>query len=271
MSDSGISPVFVSEQLHADLAFSVVSLVVNDDRYQRMLASFAAKGFSAANAEFFAIDNRGRNAFDGYSALRAVLPRLRGQHVLFTHDDIELTADGFAELSALVDRLEAIDPRWMIAGNAGGTVRPIGTRNAHFLHLDDPHGSFRLPSARPVRVDALDENFLVMPRHRMPLPSLDLAGFHLFAADMCLQARAAGGTCYAIPFLLFHHGSGLVDGAFPAAQRKLEDKYSRLGVRGRIQAPAIQMHFGYRARAIRQVAALRDRVAGALRRLFART
>lgn len=274
MADLGekISPVYVAEPLPSEREFSVVSLVVQDERYQRLLASFAAKGFTSENTEFFAIDNRTGNSFDGYSALRAVLPGLRGRHVLFTHDDIELTADGIDELRALLKKLEAIDPSWMIAGNAGGIF--MGAGNAHFLHLDDPYGAFRLPHPEPVRVWALDENFLVMPRHRMPLPSLGFSGFHLFATDMCLQARAAGGSSYVIPFLLRHHGKGLVDGTFPDTQGQLERKYSHLSLRGRLQAPAIAMSFGWRAKLLLSVtdpgkptSGVRARLTQALNRL----
>jgi hypothetical protein len=245
-ASADLSPIYVLQPLPSKKEFSVVSLVVNDERYRRLRDSFKAKGFTQDNSEFFAIDNRVGNRFDGYSALRAVLPGLRGKHVLYTHDDIELTSDGIDELRALLEKLENLDPKWMIAGNAGGTF--LGDGNAHFLHLDDPYGAFRLIKSEPVRVSALDENFLVMPRHRMPLPSLDLSGFHLFATDMCLQARAAGGSSYVIPFLLRHHGKGLVDGTFPNTQVKLERKYSRMGLTGRLQAPAITMAFGQWAR-----------------------
>ncbi len=245
MSDP-LSPIFVTKPLPSEKEFSVVSLVATEERYERLLCSLLAKGFSDQNSEFLAIDNRNGNSFDGYSALRGVLPGLRGRYVLFTHDDIELISDGIDELRKLLEKLEALDPKWMIAGNAGGVF--IGSGDAHFLHLDDPYGSFRLPGPDPVRVWGLDENFLVMPRHRMPLPSLDLSGFHLFATDMCLQARAAGGTSYVIPFLLRHHGKGLVDGAYPNAQEMLERKYSQLSVKGRIQTPAAALAFGWGAK-----------------------
>lgn len=248
MREGGLTAFFVSEPFSFDIEFSVVSLVANEERYRRLLGSFAAKGFTEENSEFFAVDNLKQNSFDGYSAMRAISPRLRGRHVLFTHDDIELTSDGITELRDLLARLEASDPNWMIAGNAGGIFNAPGVRETHFLHLDDPHGSFRLANTEPLRVDALDENFLVMPRCRMPMPSLGFSGFHLFATDLCLQARLAGGSSYVLPFLLTHHGKGLVDGTFPDVQQKLENKYSRMGLRGRLQAPAILMHFGLQAR-----------------------
>ena len=241
-----LSPIFVTKPLPSEKEFSIVSLVVTQEHYDRLLRSLSAKGFNNENSEFLAIDNRNGNSFDGYSALRGVLPGLSGRYVLFTHDDIELISDGIDELRRLLAKLEVLDPKWMLAGNAGGVF--IGSGDTHFLHLDDPHGSFRLPTSDPVRVWGLDENFLVMPRHRMPLPSLNFSGFHLFATDMCLQARAAGGTSYVIPFLLRHHGKGLVDGTYPRAQERLERKYSQLSVKGRIQTPAAALAFGWRAK-----------------------
>lgn len=266
--DAALLPVYVTEPARAELDFSVVTLVADDVKYRRMLKSFEAAGFDPENSEFLAIDNRTANAFDGFSALRAVVSRLRGRYVLFTHEDIELTGDGIAELRSALARLDALDRRWMIAGNSGVY------RDGLQAHLDDPHGAFRLADDAPAEVRTLDENFLVMPRERMPMPSLDLDGFHLYGTDMCLQAHIAGGTSYVIPFLLTHHSGGQESVAYRKLQARLQSKYAGFGIKGRLRAPASDLHFGWRGNVIRETeraATWLRQKAGRLARLFARS
>lgn len=259
-------PTYITEPVPAEIEFSIISLVVRDDRYERFLKSLEEKGFNSENTELIAIDNRHGNSFDGYTALRGVLPHLKGKYVLHTHDDIELTVDDIDALRRTLQTLETLDPKWMIAGNAGGSFCMFSRKNTWFHHLDDPYGERRLPGNEPRRVNSLDENFLVMPRSRMPLSSIDLSGFHLFATDLCMQARSAGGTCYVMPFALMHYGKGLSDGTYAASRIAIEDKYTPMGVRGRLTTPAGIMRFGLLAKVI-QAFSFR---ALALRRVFRR-
>lgn len=238
---AGLRPDYLGAPVEPALDFSVVSVVASDDKYQRMLTSFAAHGFGPDRAEFLAIDNRSGNRMDGFQALRSVAPRLRGRYVLLTHDDIELIGDGADALFSQLAALDAEDAAWMIAGNAGGQA---GRSAPLALHIQDPHGSYA-DLTKPVPVVSLDENFLVMPRARMPLPSVDLDGFHLFATDMCLQARSAGGRAYVIPFLLRHHSGGTASPAFLQARARMEAKWTALGLQGRIRTPSTMLYFGW--------------------------
>lgn len=229
--------------------FTVVTLVASQARYDRLRASFFTSGFDADRTEFVEIDNRTDNVTDGYGALYAVANRIRGRYVLLTHDDIELTHDGCDRLLDLLENLDTRDPHWMIAGNAGATERHRLVR-----HIDDPKLQERM-GTDPVPVVSLDENFLVMPVDRLPFASLDLQGFHLFATDMCLQARARGGSAYVIPFLLHHHSSGQLDASYHVAARALEQTWSARGVSGLIRTPTTILFFGRSGAAVRPLVA----------------
>jgi len=237
---TSLTPRYVTQKAQPELLFSVCSLVASDEKYARLLSSFEARGFTAENAEFIAIDNRNGNSFDGYRALRGVLPECRGEFILFTHDDIELTSDGAAELEGILRGLDQSDPNWTLAGNAGWSTQ---SPPELVLHLDHPHGKRRDLSA-PRKVMSLDENFLVLPRDRMVLPSLDLEGFHLFATDLCLHSRLIGGGAYAIPFHLTHHSGGAAGDAFHAARRAFDAKYSATRIGSRIKTPVTTLYFG---------------------------
>jgi len=229
--------------------FSVVTLVATKQNYDRMRASFAQHGFDATGTQYIAIDNTSGNAVDGYGALYSVVDRITGRYVVLTHDDVELVSDGFDTLKALVEDLEDADPHWMIAGNAGATDTLRLAR-----HIDDPVLSERI-GPQPVRVVSLDENFLVMPRTRLPFPSLELGGFHLFATDMCLQARARGGSAYVVPFLLHHHSSGAVDATYHAAAAAIESFWSARGVSGVVRTPSTFLFFGRKGTLLRPIVA----------------
>lgn len=239
---------FITSPAVAPVRFSVVTLLRDEDNYARLLRSFEAGGFGPENTQFIAIDNRGANRFDGYSALRAVLPEIRGEHILFTHDDIELIDEGIEELSRVLSELSARDPNWMVAGNAGLSTPARGRRVRSLCHIRDPHGKFR-PVSEPVRVQSLDENFLVLRRDRLVLPSVDIGGFHLFATDLCLQAEFAGGGAYVIPFLLRHHSAGSASPEFDRVRARFIEKYAPyLGSRV-LETPVTLMAFNCAGRA----------------------
>lgn len=196
---------FITDQMNSTVAVSVVTLVSDQDKYQRVLDSFYAYGFNAQNCEFIALDNRDRNRFDGYAALRQAVPKCSGQYILFCHDDVELIEDGFDDLMQLLHHMNQNYPDWLIAGNAGKGWSGFTTQG--YRHIDDPHGRSRINEiSKPVY--KLDENFFVMRRDRMVYPSLDAQGFHLYARDLVHQATFLGGNAYVIPFMLRHHSAG---------------------------------------------------------------
>ena len=121
-------PRYVQEVDGSTLTFSVCTLVQSEEKYDRLLTSFARLGFSPDNSEFLAADNRSGNRFDGYSWTKTLLAEARGRYVIFCHDDVELIEDGHDALLARLAELDAIDPAWLLAGVAGGRWR-VGRNN----------------------------------------------------------------------------------------------------------------------------------------------
>jgi hypothetical protein len=230
---------FLDVPLSCNFDFSIVTLVSSNSKYQRMRKSFERHGFTSGRSEFIAIDNREHNQLDGYQVLRTVAPKLRGRYIILAHDDIELTGEGFEELVGHLQNLDKSDPNWMVAGNAGGTPGLSLAR-----HIDDPNGSYRIDGAA-VPVNSLDENFLVMPRERIPFPSVDLVGFHLYGTDMCIQARARGGSAYVIPFLLKHHSAGPITAEYRNAARHIERVWADRRNFILIRTPTAMLYFGW--------------------------
>lgn len=221
-------PTYVQNRDESDLMFSVCSLVRDQAKYDRLLESFAAHGFTPENSEFLAADNRKGNQFDGYDWHKHMWPKVNGRYVIFCHEDVELVDCGFDDLVERIEALEATDPQWLVAGVAGSPWRPLNHAvTAQALHISDVFGSDRRLGQVPARVETLDECFVVMRRLKPVLNSYDLNGFHYYGADLCLQAEVLGGRAYAIDFHLLHKGQARADESFGQIRNAFRQKYRR--------------------------------------------
>jgi hypothetical protein len=221
-------PTYVQNRDESDLVFSVCSLVRNEAQYNRLLESFERFGFTTENSEFLAADNRAGNQFDGFDWHKHMWPKVRGRYVIFCHEDVELVDNGYDDLVARIEALEAADPKWLVAGNAGSPWRPLNNeKTAQALHISDVFGKDRRLGQVPARVESLDENFILMRRLKPVLNSYDLSGFHYYGPDLCLQAELLGGRSYAIDFHLLHKGRARADESFGQIREAFRAKYRR--------------------------------------------
>lgn len=208
--------------------FAICTLVTNVPEYEQCVASFRDKGFNETNSRFVWIDNTAGNRFDGYSGIGEFVRSSGAKYTIVCHQDVELVEDGFAALAARLSELDREDPLWAVAGNSG--LRGL-TRMA--MRIIDPWIEDAHIGDLPMRVDSLDENFLVIKTQSLLTPSADLHGFHFYGMDLCLQARLRGYTAYVIDFNLRHKSAGKRSPAFYEARAALERKYAGL-VAGRI-------------------------------------
>ena len=194
-------------------AYTIGTLVTDIALYDAMRRSLIAGGFGESDCEYLAIDNTraaipagspdGPPQTSAYAGLDRVLAAARGRYVILCHQDIELIGDGRADLDRRLVELEMHDPAWGVAGNAGG-VMP----GRLALRITDPHGEGAALGPFPARVVSLDENFIVAKRSANLGFSRDLDGFHLYGADLCLQAAMRGYSAYVIDFHLRHLSPG---------------------------------------------------------------
>ena len=200
--------------------FSVCTLVTDWEQYRTMLDTFRSGGFTSPDTEFLYLDNSIGNYFDGYNGINLFLNTARGRHVILCHQDVRLLDDDILVLEAKIAELEGLDPQWAVIGNAGGIkLGKLAVR------ITDPHGTNTRRGHFPVRVTALDENFLVVRRSANLSLSRDLAGFHLYGTDLCLLAGILGHHCYAVDFHLQHLSAGKTDHRFHEVRRNVIAKY----------------------------------------------
>lgn len=203
--------------------FSVCTLVTDKIQYQTVLDSFYNHGFNNENSEFLQIDNTFGNRFDAYAGIREFVHQSKARYVIICHQDVELVDDGFDSLRQRLEELDASTPNWGVAGNIG-----IAGLWSWAARISDPHMTNARLGPLPARVDSLDENFLIIRRATMLVPSRDLTGFHFYGLDLCLQARLAGLSAHVIDFHLHHKSPGSKSKSFQDARKNLERKYSAL-------------------------------------------
>lgn len=198
--------------------YTVATLVNDESQYLAKLASFRAGGFTEPDVEFLAA----RGAPSAFEGLNALLAAARGRIVVLCHQDVRLVSDDRGTLERRLDELAALDPAWALAGNAGG-VAP----GRLAMRITDPHGTDRRVGDLPARVASLDENFIVVRAETGLRFSRDLAGFHLYGADICLVADVLGYSAWVIDFHLRHLSAGRKDHAFAEAEHQFRTKWSR--------------------------------------------
>ncbi len=206
------------------LAFTIATLVTDPVQYDDMRATFAAAGFTEPDCEFLFIDNTGAEQTEAYRGLNLALTEARGRYVILCHQDVRLIAgaDDRAVLEARLMDLDAHDPAWAVAGNAGGTAT-----GRLAMRISDPHGADRRLGNLPARVASLDENFIVVKRAANLAFSRDLSGFHLYGADLCTIADVLGWHAYVIDFHLRHLSPGNPDRSFKEARESFRAKWAR--------------------------------------------
>ncbi len=204
-------------------AFTICTLMTNPDQYKAMMDTFVKGGFTPDRADYRYIDNASHNQFDAYSGLNRMLENCQSQYIILCHQDVTLIEDGYEALVSRLAELEKVDPKWALAGNAGAT----GTAE-YAMHITNRDDSITKIGVLPASVESLDENFMVLKRSANLGFSADLKGFHMYGADIVLQAKFRGYTSYAIDFHLKHHSNGKMDKSFYDCKMAFEDKYHGL-------------------------------------------
>jgi hypothetical protein len=202
--------------------YTIATLVTSREHYEAMLASFRSHGFGDGDCEYLFVDNTGPLQTDAYRGLNALLNAARAPIVILCHQDVRLLTDDRAALDRCLSDLSKSDSAWALAGNAGGAG---AGRLA--LRITDPHGKNQMVGHFPERVTTLDENFIIVRREARIGFSRDLASFHFYGADICLNAAVLGYSAYVIDFHLEHLSPGNSKSLdFAAAERAFRAKWS---------------------------------------------
>ena len=139
------------------LRYSVCTFVTKPQQYQNLIQSMNTRGFGTEDCEFLYINNSISNKYDAFSGINKFLEVSRGKYIILCHQDVVLLFDGRNRLDDIIADLDRIDPKWGLFGNSGG-ISP----GRLAIRISDPHGEDQHRESLPIRVNSLDENFIVV-------------------------------------------------------------------------------------------------------------
>lgn len=142
------------------------------------------------------------------SAYNRALDESPSDTVVFVHQDVFLPGRWFEGVASAIDALDAAGARWGVLGAYGCRRGVAGGLGRIFTNGLGYHG---VPIASPEPVETLDEIVLILRRSSGLRFDPRLPHFHMYGPDICLQARSAGFTNYAIPAFCVHNTRQLID------------------------------------------------------------
>jgi len=157
-------------------------------------------------------------------AYNCALDEAQTDVVVLVHQDVYLPAGFLKGLRNGLDRLSQIDPEWAVAGVIGvddtgaimGETWSSGLRQLVGLKV-----------AQPMPIVSLDEVLLVVRRSSGVRFDDRMPGFHLYASDVVMAARAAGHRSYVLDMPIIHSSRPVLrlDAGYKAAYRFMQRKW----------------------------------------------
>ena len=215
------------------LKFSICTIVNDMDEYAVMQNSFKQNGF-IDNCEYIIADNTNGNEFDAYESISHFLKKAQGEFLVIVHQDVRLI-DDYTKLVWCLNDLENKDKKWAVCGNAG--AKGYHQSVLHIAHKSHKEVSFNLP----IKVNSLDENFLILKAASNITVSSDLKGFHLYGTDLCIIAHFLGYNCYVIEFMLLHLSEGNI-GSLKNTEHEFIEQYGEKMNIGYLQTTCTQFY-----------------------------
>jgi hypothetical protein len=136
------------------------------------------------------------------AAYNAAIDKAESDLLVFVHQDVYLPEGWLTMVQNAVDVVSKTDPDWGVLGCWG--IRPSG-ESAGFVY----DGAWRNVLGQRfdggLEVETLDEVVLIFRKSSGLRFDPQLAGFHMYGADICLEARHRGTKCYAIAAFCVHN------------------------------------------------------------------
>jgi hypothetical protein len=136
----------------------------------------------------------------------------RSEVMVFAHQDLYLPGGWLQRLEAGLDWLGQNDPNWGVLGIFGVDTRGAGQGHIYSAGRQAVLGA-AFAGAKPV--ETLDEVLLILRRSSGLRFDEELPGFHMYGADICVQAKVRGLKAYAIAAFGIHNSNGI--GMLPLA------------------------------------------------------
>lgn len=180
--------------------------------------------------EILRIDNENNRYASAVEAFNSVLDQVKGDYILFTHQDMELTDELFLNK---VETYFKEHPNMGIAGVAGAKEGKVYSNIYHSL----PKilvSSTRLEEVTPVH--GLDECLFVIPKKVLDAHPFDgrvCDHWHLYAVEYCYQMLEAKKEVAVLPLDAYHasYGDFMNEGYYQTllkVAKKYQSHYKRI-------------------------------------------
>lgn len=197
---------------------SIVSCVNDFGKYDFCVRSSFHRDCETGSVELVPIDNT-CNSHSAPAALNMGFGKATAEIIVLCHQDVVFPEGWIHRLYEQISVIERTHENWGVLGTFG-----IANNGMFAGHIIDPSGHFHCQPL-PAEVQSLDEHCLIVRKDSGLCFDETLGGFHLYGADICVQALAKGLTNFAIDACVQHLSSGKVDADFYEATNKLYRKW----------------------------------------------
>ncbi len=206
---------------------SLITVYNNEKLVNEMKSSAAAQ--EGVDIEYIMLDNRGNKYKSAAEALNAGVDMAKGEVLVFLHQDIELVSA--STLEYIYDY--AVKNKNTVFGAAGVTQRMAPSSEVSILSsmYAGPDRRKYSPMDEPKDAFTLDECLIACHSSCMEKLRFDeeiCDGWHLYGADLCLQALAfANFSVQVVPLDCWHKSNGCADKSYFMCQSRLAKKYRK--------------------------------------------
>lgn len=204
--------------------FSMCTLVSNIDEYKILLDSAIKAGFNEQNTEFIYVDNSKQNKYDAYDGLNHCLNKARGKYIILVHQDVEFIFDDIEVLKNKINEIDKIDSTWAILGNSGYAFNDM---NIQYTRITSTGPSNISDGPFPSKISCPDENIMIVKNDLNLMFSKNIGHYHLYGADLSMQAQIQGYSTYVIDFHILHKSGGNPDKSFYDTKKRMIKQYQK--------------------------------------------
>lgn len=205
---------------------SLITVYNNKSLVDEMIHS--AQKQKNIEVDYVMIDNTSNKFSSAAQALNYGTEKAKGEVLVFLHQDIEFLSDDVLEY--LYDY--AVRNPDVLLGAAGVKYENTVKKPPLLSSIAQEDKNVRFNSLeKPEEVFILDECLMACHKECMKKVSFDekiCDGWHLYGADLCLQAKNfAGLRVVVIPLDILHKSHGNADGSYFKTQNLLAKKYKK--------------------------------------------
>ncbi len=193
------------------MTVSIITCVNDFEAYNANIRD----GAYAPKTQLIPVDNTD-NSMSAPQALNIGIERAVHETVVCCHQDVLFPA-GWVD--TLHRQIMEVGPEFGVLGTFG-----VDLAGQYVGNIKDPHDNPKLGDL-PCGAQSLDEHCLIIRKSSGLRFDEELGGFHMYGADICLQAMEQGMKNYVIDAWLEHLSGGQIDNAFQMLARKFANKW----------------------------------------------